>query len=241
MTVPESSLRCGVSSHRHPPDTQGNTVVSILLFHSALGLRPALTGYADELRAHGHAVHTPDLFDGEVFDDLADGAARRDEIGIPTLLARATAAADELGHDLVYAGMSMGTAPAQALAVTRPGARGLILLHGAVAPSMLGCTSWPPDLPVQVHTSPADPWIDPDAVNELTQLVPANLCTHVDYPDTGHLFTDDGLDHHDPAATSRLRAHVLEFLGRIQHAPRSDRGAPGLPRMETSDPRRNAG
>lgn len=201
-------------------------MVSILLFHSALGRRPALTKLADELRAHGHDVHTPDLFDGEVFDDLDAGVAKRDEIGIPNLLTRATAAADELGHDLVYAGVSMGTAPAQLLATTRPGARGLILLHGAVAPSMLDCTSWPPELPVQIHTSPGDPWIDPDAVIELTRLVHPDLCTHIEYPDTAHLFTDDGLDDHDPQAAKQLRARVLDFLDQIQNDPDMAHGVP---------------
>jgi len=194
-------------------------MVPILLFHSALGRRPALMRFADDLRAHGYDVHTPDLFGGAVLDDLAAGVAKRDQIGIPTLLARAAAAADELGSDLVYAGMSMGTAPAQLLATTRPGARGLILLHGAVAPSMLGSTSWPAGLPVQVHTSPDDPWVDPDAIDELTRLVPPALCDHIEYPGTAHLFTDGGTDDHDPAAATELRSRVLDFLHHIRNHP----------------------
>ena len=42
----------------------------IVLFHSALGLRPAVHRFADALRAAGHQVTTPDLFDGAVFDRL---------------------------------------------------------------------------------------------------------------------------------------------------------------------------
>ena len=41
--------------------------VVVVLFHSALGLRPGVHWFADELRAAGYAVHTPDLYDGEVF------------------------------------------------------------------------------------------------------------------------------------------------------------------------------
>lgn len=194
-------------------------MASILLFHSALGLRPALKAFADVLRAHGHVVHTPDLFDGEVFDDLAAGVTERDEIGIPTLLERALDAADGLGEDLVYAGFSMGAASAQALAVTRPGARGLVLMHGALAPSTLGLTVWPANLPVQIHTSPADPWVDADAVSDLAQLVPAPLCEHHEYPGTGHLFSDEGHDDHDAPAVALLRSRVIEFLARSRLAP----------------------
>ncbi len=42
----------------------------IVLFHSALGLRPGVQHFADALRKAGHAVTTPDLYDGEVFDSF---------------------------------------------------------------------------------------------------------------------------------------------------------------------------
>ena len=42
-------------------------MASILLFHSVLGLRPAVLADAERLRAAGHDVSTPDLFDGAVF------------------------------------------------------------------------------------------------------------------------------------------------------------------------------
>ena len=45
-------------------------MTEIVLFHSALGLRPGVTAAADRLRAAGQTVHTPDYYDGEVFDDL---------------------------------------------------------------------------------------------------------------------------------------------------------------------------
>jgi hypothetical protein len=35
----------------------------VLLFHSALGLRPAVREFADRLRADGHTLHTPDSFE----------------------------------------------------------------------------------------------------------------------------------------------------------------------------------
>jgi dienelactone hydrolase len=108
----------------------------VVLFHSALGLRPAVYEFADRLRAEGHTVHTPDSFEGEVFDSLEDGMRRRDEIGIPELMSRAQAAIADL-PGLVFAGFSMGTSAAESLAGTRPGTRGAILMHGALDPARI--------------------------------------------------------------------------------------------------------
>ncbi|MEZ5776444.1 MAG: hypothetical protein R3D33_17580 [Hyphomicrobiaceae bacterium] len=38
----------------------------IVLFHSALGLRPAVHDFADAIRAAGHTVHVPDYYDGRI-------------------------------------------------------------------------------------------------------------------------------------------------------------------------------
>ena len=48
-------------------------MAEVLLFHHAQGLTPGIRTFADELRAAGHTVHTPDLFDGRTFPTLDDG------------------------------------------------------------------------------------------------------------------------------------------------------------------------
>jgi dienelactone hydrolase len=93
----------------------------VVLFHSALGLRPAIREFADRLRADGHTVHTPDSFDGEVFENLEDGMSKRDPIGIPELMGRAQAAVAGLPSRIVFAGFSMGTGAAEFMAGTRAG------------------------------------------------------------------------------------------------------------------------
>lgn len=187
-------------------------MTTLVLFHSALGLRPSVSRFADELRHRGHTVHTPDLFDGEVFDDLERGAAKRDALGIPTLMARATAAVEGLSTDVVYAGLSMGTAAAQLLALSRPGARGAVLLHGALPLSLFGATRWPAGVPVQLHVSPDDPWVDADGVAAFEDSIPRGLLERREHPGTGHLFTDEDGPDHDEAASARLRADVARFL-----------------------------
>ena len=66
-----------------------------------------------------------------------------------------------LPNDLVYAGFSLGTGPAQLLAQTRPGARGALLMSGCL-PSAVFETPWPTDVALAVHTTEHDPWVDLD-------------------------------------------------------------------------------
>jgi dienelactone hydrolase len=166
----------------------------IVLFHSALGLRPGVHWFADRLRAAGHTVHTPDLYDGEVFNSLEGGGiAKRDAIGMEEIARRARAAVEGLGSELVYAGFSLGTGPAQMLAQTRPGARGALLYHGALNPKWFE-TPWPDGVPVQVHSMEDDQWFERDEARALIDASGGEL--HL-YPGSGHLFADPDLPEYD--------------------------------------------
>ena len=50
-------------------------MAEVLVFHHIQGLTEGVTGFADELRAAGHTVHTPDLFEGRTFDTIEEGFA----------------------------------------------------------------------------------------------------------------------------------------------------------------------
>ena len=115
--------------------------MNIMLFHSTYGLRPAVHAAADRLRAAGHEVRTPDLFEGRTFETVEEGMALKDEIGKDELLKRAVlAAAPYSERGLVYAGFSLGASIAQTLALGDEKARGLLLLHGTsdIADERLG-------------------------------------------------------------------------------------------------------
>ncbi len=186
----------------------------VVLFHSALGLTSHVLDFAEALRADGHEVTTPDLYDGEVFDALPDGVAKRDAVGIPELSRRAAAAVESLPADLLYMGFSMGAASAQALAFTRPGALGAVLMHACLPPAMLGIETWPKRLRVQVHRAEADPWVDESAVQALAYLAPEGACESFVYPGGTHLFGFDGYEDYDAESaalmTRRVRAFVKE-------------------------------
>lgn len=187
-------------------------MAEIVVFHSALGRRPAIGRFADHLHERGHTVHTPDLFDDEVFDDLDAGAAHRDAIGVPTLIGRAQEAVAGLTNELVYAGFSMGTAPAQLLAATRPGARGALLIQGALGMEDLGVGAWPAGLPMQLHVAADDPWFDRDDALRAVEGIPDELLDYHEYPIDAHLFADSDWREHDPDATTQMLATVTAWL-----------------------------
>jgi dienelactone hydrolase len=190
----------------------------VVLFHSALGLRPAVLDWAVRLRAAGHQVKTPDSFDAQVFTRLEDGSRKRDELGIPELIRRAQAAVADLPPGLVLAGFSMGAAAAQYLAATLPGAKGAILMHGALRPEEIGVKAWPAGVAVQIHHSKKDPLVDTDKVKALQAAVKgagAPVEVHV-YPGDKHLFADAASDDFEAQSAQLMEERVLAFLGGLK-------------------------
>ena len=188
-------------------------MAEILLFHHAQGQTVGFVAFADQLRAAGHTVHTPDLYDGHTFDTLEEGLAYAKQVGFGELLEQGLKAAEGLPAELVYAGFSLGVMPAQQLAQTRPGARGALLLHACLPVSEFG-SSWPDDVPVQVHGMDADPFFaedgDLDAARALAES--SEQAELFVYPGDQHLFADASLPSYDEEAAALLTRRVLEFL-----------------------------
>jgi len=192
-------------------------MAEILLLHHAQGRTDGCLLLAEELRAAGHVVHVPDLYDGATFDTLDDGIAYAKKVGFGTLSQRGVQAADGLPDGIVYAGLSLGVVPAQQLAQTRPGAKGALLLHGCVPASMFG-GGWPQGVPVQIHAMDADPFFaeeggDIDAARELVKS--ADNAELFLYPGDQHLFADSSLSSYDEAAAALLKQRVLAFLSDV--------------------------
>ena len=194
-------------------------MADILLFHHVQGLTPGLIDFADRLRAGGHTVHTPDLFEGNTFATIPDGMAyvRRD--GAPDYDALADVIAADLPESLVYAGFSFGGGQAQRLAQLRPGARGALLFDTCYPiTGEWAFGPWPDGVPVQVHGMDHDPFFseeggDLDAARELVATVEeAELFL---YPGDQHLFADSSLEAYDADAAALLTERVLAFLSRL--------------------------
>src|SRR5438045_4332385 len=146
-------------------------MAEVLLFHHAQGQTPGFLAFADELRAAGHVVHTPDLYDGKTFDDLNAGVGYAREVGFDTILERGRRTADALPSELVYGGFSLGVMPAQSLAQTRPGAKGALFFSAALPAAEFG-GAWPDNVPLQIHMMEDDEWVDEDlpAARELVEV-----------------------------------------------------------------------
>jgi dienelactone hydrolase len=189
-------------------------MTELLLFHHAQGQTQGFLAFADELRAAGHVVHAPDLYDGKTFSHLNQGVGYAREVGFGTIGERGRLAAEGLPNELVYAGFSLGVMPAQMLAQTRPGAKGALFFSATFPASEFG-ESWPQEVPLQIHMMADDEWVDEDlpAARELVEAVDgAELFV---YPGDGHLFADSSLPDYDESAAKLLTSRVLAFLEHV--------------------------
>ena len=193
-------------------------MAEVLLFHHAQGLTRGVRAFAGDLRAAGHTVHTPDLFDGRTFESIDEGLAYIRDIGFDDMRERGVRVADRLPRALVYAGFSFGVLPAQKLAQTRPEARGALLFYSCLPISgEWAFGPWPDGVPVQIHGMDNDPIFvgegDIHAAREIVEKVAdAELFL---YPGDQHYFADSSLPSYDAAAAALLTQRVLKFLGRV--------------------------
>ena len=190
-------------------------MTDVIVFHHAHGLTDGVLEFADQLRAAGHHVRTPDLFEGRTFDSLEEGVGYAQEVGFGTIIERGQLAAEGL-PEVVYAGFSLGVLPAQLLAQRRPDAKGALLFHSCVPTAEFG-GPWPDGVPVQIHGMDGDEFFvsegDLDAARDLVKSTEgAELFL---YPGDQHLFADSSLPAYDESAARLLRQRVLTFLDSI--------------------------
>ncbi len=125
-------------------------MADVLLFHHALGLTEGVEAFADQLRAAGHRVTVPDLYDGRTFPTVDAGVAHAQRLGFASIVAAGVAVADDMPDAIVYGGFSLGVMPAQRLAHQRPGARGALLYHSGIPVSEYG-DARPAGVRLQAH------------------------------------------------------------------------------------------
>jgi dienelactone hydrolase len=192
-------------------------MAEVLLFHHVQGLTDGVKAFADDLRAAGHTVHTPDLYDGHTFESIQDGFAYQKGVDGDALADAAVAA---LPAGLVYAGFSWGVMHAQRLAQTRPGAKGALLYEACVPiTGEWAFGPWPEGVPVQIHGMDDDEFFahegDIDAAREIVTTLGADQAELYTYPGGAHLFADRSLPSYDAEAAGLLTRRTLEFLDRL--------------------------
>jgi dienelactone hydrolase len=193
-------------------------MAELVLFHHVQGLTDGVRALADDIRGGGHVVHTPDLFEERVFGSIEDGFAYLEALGDGVIEERVAQAVEGLPERLVFAGVSFGAMSAMRLAVTRPGAVGLVLLESALpVVGEWAFGPFPDGVRVQVHGAECDEFFQEDlpfAEEMLTVLGPERAELYL-YPGDRHLFTDRSLPSSDPAATGLVVERVLAFLDRV--------------------------
>jgi len=195
-------------------------MAEVVLFHHVQGLTDGMRAFADELRAGGHTVHTPDLLDGELPPTVEAGIARVQSLGEEALGERAQRVVADLPAELVYAGFSWGAATAQRFAQLRPGARGALLYESCIP--LTGDWAfgpWPDGVPVQIHGMDQDPFFalegDLEAARALVETVGPELGELFVYPGDQHLFADSSLPSYDADAAALVVKRSREFLDRV--------------------------
>jgi dienelactone hydrolase len=204
-------------------------MATVIWLHSIYGKRDAIDDEVEWLKAAGHKVHAPDLYQepGEppglhVFDNRAAATnhivslGRRDEVsgdevsGDEVLRQRVKDKTKDvlIVGPAVWAGWSMGAGFADELGPER-GATGLLLMSYVPAE--------PFDVPVemvQIHVAVDDPDINPGDVKKAERewgvTVERYRGPHI-FADPGP-FRDPGLPTHDPDEAERWKNKVLAFL-----------------------------
>ena len=191
-------------------------MAEVLLFHHAQGLTAGVRSFADELRAAGHVVHTPDLYDGQTFATIDDGVKHAKSVGFGEILDRGVAASEGLPDQLVYSGFSLGVMPAQKLAQMRRGAKGALLFSGCFPASEFD-GQWPDGVPLQVHMMEDDKWVKEGDLDAARDLAASDQNAELFlYPGERHVFADKSLSDYDADAAAQLMTRVLSFLDRVK-------------------------
>jgi dienelactone hydrolase len=195
-------------------------MAEVVLFHHVQGLTDGVRAFAEELRAGGHTVHAPDLFEGQRPSTVEEGVAYVQSTGDEVLDDRADRAIAGLRQDLVYAGFSWGGAQAQRFAQTRPGARGALLYESCIPiTGDWAFGPWPDGVAVQIHGMDKDPFFalegDIEAARELVAAVGPDLAELFVYAGDRHLFTDSSLPSYDAEAAAVVVRRSRDFLDRL--------------------------
>ena len=95
-------------------------MASVVLFHSVLGLRPVELAAAEMIRAAGHTVSAPDLYDGAIADKVEQGMKLKDEIGWLRICEPAKSALADLPVSTILVGFSMGCGVVASIWPERP-------------------------------------------------------------------------------------------------------------------------
>ena len=170
----------------------------VIVLHSMYGLRAVERSAARTLRAAGHEVVLPDLYDGLTAEPVvAAGVELMERVGWRTIVSRARAATAGVPDDAALVGFSMGVGVIGELWPERPHAPVVVCWH---APTLVPAAASAGR--VQLHVASDDPFAPRDDVAAFARSAEAAGMPFeaFRYPG-GHFFTDpDEPDWHPESA-----------------------------------------
>ena len=208
--VPPSEAAGSPMRSRPEPVLPSCAMADVLLFHHIQGLTTGVVEFADELRAAGHTVHTPDLYDGRTFDSIQDGAGLRAGRGRPRLR-RAGRRDRAPGCRRAWSTRASPSASqAQRLAQTRPGATGALLFESCIPiTGEWAFGPWPDGVPGPDPRQGRRRVLRPRGRHRRRPRDRRDRSTDAElftYPGDQHLFADPSLASYDAEAAALLKS-----------------------------------
>lgn len=198
-----------------PPGGEGNPV---LVLHPWWGLNDTIRAFCDRLAEAGYVVFAPDLYHGNVTDQIPEADALSTalfssrEQAQADVVAAAAYLSDLAGQpDLVVIGFSMGAFYALDISARMPEAIRAVVVYYGTGPADFSRSR----AAYLGHFAKNDPYETADDVAYLENALreAGRPATFYRYTDTGHWFAEpDREDAYDAAAAALAWSRTLTFL-----------------------------
>jgi len=204
-----------MTDHQRIPD---GATSGIVLLHAWWGLNDDVRQYADRLADAGYAVLAPDMFKGQVTDQIpeAERLSQEGDASHPELIAfdavDRLAAQLPAGARVATVAFSFGAPYAIWTASERPAVVGTVAYYGAWAGPWVTQSK----APLLGHFAEDDPFTSAEEVADVEAAfrdAGREMTSHV-YPGTKHWFAEPSRPEYDAAAANTAWERTLAFLAR---------------------------
>ena len=205
-----------MTDHSRTPD---GATAGVVVLHAWWGLNDDVVAYADRLAGEGYAVLAPDMFKGQVTDQIAEAErlSAEGDAGHPERIA--FDAVDRIvarlpaGAPIATLAFSFGAPYATWTPSERPAVVGTVVYYGAWADDWVAASK----APLLGHFAEDDPFTSAAEVADLEAAFRGagrEIATHV-YPGTRHWFAEPSRPEYDPKAAGLAWDRTVEFLRRV--------------------------
>lgn len=202
-----------MTDHTRIPD---NAPAGVVLLHAWWGLNDDARAYADRLAGEGYAVLAPDMFKGQVTDQVAEAERLSQEGDASHPEAIAFDAVDRLaaqlpaGAPIATLAFSFGAPYAIWTASERPAVVATVAYYGAWADEWVTRSK----APLLGHFAEDDPFTSAEEVADVEAAFSGagrEMTSHV-YPGTKHWFAEPSRPEYDEGAAGLAWDRTLAFL-----------------------------